>query len=288
MMTPLLNPGPHKHRETNARLHQLLAERHPLIVVHRGSPGGSIVENTVKSVKAAIAQGADIVEIDVIRSTDGVFYVYHNSYEKMHFDLDEDIRTLSSTQIQELQYSWQVRSSAGRCGVEKLSDVLIQCPETILNIDRSWDYWDTLLDYLDEFNCADRVLLKSPTEASLMEKLDAHRVPYPYMPIVKAKEELELALGYRDLNTVAVEILAERPEDYLARVELIEELHKYGLLVQLNALNLPNGKPLFLGWDDEVSVLDHPDVGWGRLVEHGADIIQTDWPLLLRQYLEQR
>ena len=31
--------------------------------------------------------------------------------------------------------------------------------------------------------------------------------------------------------------------------------------------------------------MEGPDKGWGRLIELGADIIQTDWPSLLRDYL---
>lgn len=286
MTQPTFSIGASEHREINHRFQDLLADHRPLVVVHRGSGGGSIAENTLKAVRAAIAQGADLVEVDLIRSTDGEFFLFHNTYEKLHFDLDTDIRDLDSVGIDKLRYEWQLRSSTGSYGVEKLSNVLENCPDTILNIDRSWDYWDTLLTYLDDFDCVDRVLLKSPAEASLMEMLSSHPTPYPYMPIVKTKEDLELALGYRSLNTVAVEILAAHPDDYLARPELIGELHKYGLMVQLNALNLPNGVPLFLGWDDESSVTGNPATGWGRLVDHGADLIQTDWPLLLKRYLD--
>ena len=56
----------------------------------------------------------------------------------------------------------------------------------------------------------------------------------------------------------------------------------------LNALNLENGSVLYLGADDDTSVLEDPDLGWGRLIQVGATAIQTDWPHLLRAYLTAR
>jgi glycerophosphoryl diester phosphodiesterase len=41
-----------------------------LIAVHRGSSMGNVVENTIPAFHAAIQSGADILEIDIIRSTD--------------------------------------------------------------------------------------------------------------------------------------------------------------------------------------------------------------------------
>ena len=43
----------------------------------------------------------------------------------------------------------------------------------------------------------------------------------------------------------------------------------------------------YIGHDD-VSLLENPDLGWGKLVEMGFDVIQTDWPLPLRIYLEEK
>ncbi|NMA64834.1 MAG: hypothetical protein GX957_01155 [Clostridiaceae bacterium] len=47
--------------------------RSPSIAAHRGSCGGNIPPNTIAACEAAIAQGADILEVDVARSSDGRF-----------------------------------------------------------------------------------------------------------------------------------------------------------------------------------------------------------------------
>lgn len=280
--------GDPNYVDINRRLLAAANTRTPLVAVHRGQNAGSVVENTAKAVRAAIVSGADIVEIDVIESTDGDFFTFHNGYEEAYFGLDRDILTLSTAELEELQFDLYVSAEAEKYGLERLSLMLSAFPETILNIDRSWDYWDRLLPFMDEFECADRVLLKSPVSEEWLGSLASHQVKYPYMPIVKTTQDVEFALNYPDINLVAVEIVAASTDCALASPSFVEQLHERNLLVQLNALNLPNRVPLFLGWDDEVSVLDEPEKGWGRLVDHGADIIQTDWPMLLRHFLASR
>lgn len=280
--------GQPAYAEINHRFLAAVNRKSPLVAVHRGQNSGSIVENTAKALKAAAVSGADIVEIDVIESTDGDYFIFHNGYEGAYFGLDRDILTLRTAELEELQYEVYVSGKAEKYGLEKLETVLKQFPDMILNIDRSWDYWDHLLPFLDRFDCADRVLLKSPVSEAWLSVLSSHKVKYPFMPIARTAEEIELTLGWPELNTVAIEIVVDDAGSELATNEFVQRMHARNLLVQANALNLPNRVPLFLGWDDEVSVLDNPDRGWGKLVDHGVDIIQTDWPMLLNQYLSTR
>lgn len=279
------NFGSVAFKDVNKRFVEAFKSKRPLVAVHRGSSGGSIIENSVYAIVAAEAEGADIVEIDVIQSADGEFYVFHNGYERLYFGLDGDIRKLTSTEIEALQYEDFFRKEAGYCGVEKLSKILISCPDTLLNIDRSWEYWDTFLTYLDRFECSDRILLKAPPEAKALELLNGHHTKYPFMPILKNWDEFDFVCEHQNINTMVLELLAEHSDDCFAGKDAIKSVKDQGFLVLLNALNLPNRKALYLGWDDEVSVLQRPEDGWGKLVSRGADIIQTDWPSLLNKYL---
>ena len=40
--------------------------------------------------------------------------------------------------------------------------------------------------------------------------------------------------------------------------------------------------------DDNLSINEGYDNGWGRLIEMGFDIIQTDWPALLYNYIRNQ
>lgn len=275
--------GQPQYTHINALLNAALEERAPLIAVHRGTGLGNIPENTGDAVGTALAEGADMVEIDIVESTDGDFFLFHDGLERQAFDRDVDIRSLSTREIRSLRYRW-MRVDAG---VSELADVLARFGDDVLfNVDRSWWYWDRLLPFLDDFDLAGQLVFKSPVREEWLEKLRTHQVKYPFIPMVRSRAEIDAVLGDPDINLVGVELLAKSPADELAEPELIDELHAAGLACLLNAINLSDGVPLFLGHDDHTSVLGDPADGWGRLIAHGADIIQTDWPGLLCRYRE--
>ncbi|MFL4478513.1 glycerophosphodiester phosphodiesterase family protein [Paeniglutamicibacter sp. ORCA_105] len=279
--------GQSTYARINEPLNAAFVRRSPLVAVHRGTGLGSIAENTGPAVAAALAQGADMVEIDVIESTDGDFFLFHDGYEAMHFGIAENIRTLSTDRILELGYKWC--SHPGEpLRVAKLEDVLRAHPKTLFNVDRSWGSWPRLLPYLDLLPEPGRLLFKSPVEAELLDLLAAHPVKYPYAPIVRSHQEVLQVLATEGINTVGMELIAPGPEHEFVEPGYIRWLHGQGLFALLNAINLSNRVPLFAGFDDETSVLGAPDEGWGKLIGLGADVIQTDWPGLLVPYRDRR
>ena len=52
--------------------------------------------------------------------------------------------------------------------------------------------------------------------------------------------------------------------------------------------SIPSKTVLAGTFDDDISVLCDPDRGWGRLLDMGFDIIQTDWPGPLKEYIVTR
>ncbi|MGY0055804.1 glycerophosphodiester phosphodiesterase family protein [Streptomyces sp. LZ34] len=254
------------------------------MAVHRGTGLGTIAENTQRAVEAALRQGAEMVEIDVVESTDGEFFLFHDGYESMHFGITENIRTLDSAAIRRLQYRWCSVESVPY-GLTTLDEVLRMNPSALFNLDRSWWYWPRLLPFLDGYDVAARVVIKSPVADDLLGRLAAHEVKYPYAPMVRSHDEvLQVLEAGEEINTVGMELLATTDDHEFASPDYLDWLHSRGLFAFLNAINQSGRVPLFCGWDDETSVLDDPDAGWGRLAALGADIIQTDWPGLLVPY----
>jgi glycerophosphoryl diester phosphodiesterase len=274
--------GQTQYRHINALLNAKLVERTPLVAVHRGSGHGHVPENTWLAVEAALRQGAEMVEIDLIESTDGDFFLFHDGGERQAFDRDVDIRRLSNDQIRTLRYRW-IDHQAGVTDLDLLLSRL--GPEVLLNVDRSWWYWDDLLSYVDRFDMPGQLVFKSPVTQEWLEKLRRHPVKYPFVPMVRTRADIDAVLGDPDINLVGVELIAERDEDELAQPSVVTEMHEAGLACLLNAINLPDGVPLFAGHDDRTSVFGDPEDGWAWLIRHGADIIQTDWPDLLGRYL---
>lgn len=258
----------------------------PLVIAHRGTTLGSVPDNTVRAAIAALRSGADVVEVDVIRSIDGEFYLFHNGYEGKHFAGAEDLRTLTAAEIDALSYCWQ--GERGTVRPTRLLDLLHALPDAWLNIDRSWSYWPELLDLLTAAGAARRVLLKSPPEPGALAALAAHPTPFLYYPIVRTPEQFAEVRSVPGLHLVGAEVLAAAPEDPYADPEEVAALAAEFPLVQVNALNLENGARLYLGHDDETALFEGPEAGWGPLVRSGATAIQTDWPHLLREHLERQ
>lgn len=258
----------------------------PLVIAHRGTTLGSVPDNTVRAAIAALRSGADVVEVDVIRSTDGEFYLFHNGYEGKHFAGAEDLRTLTAAEIDALSYCWQ--GERGTVRPTRLLDLLHALPDAWLNIDRSWSYWPELLDLLTAAGAARRVLLKSPPEPGALAALAAHPTPFLYYPIVRTPEQFAEVRSVPGLHLVGAEVLAAAPEDPYADPAEVAALAAEFPLVQVNALNLENGARLYLGHDDETALFEGPEAGWGPLVRSGATAIQTDWPHLLREHLERQ
>lgn len=263
----------------------------PLIAVHRGTGLGMIPENTTGAVLAAVRHGADIVEIDVTRSSDGEYFVYHEGYERRDFGFDHVLGELTAAEIRALRYRWVAPSTADdgfgerAVRVTPLADLLAETPGVVLNIDRSWYHWPEGLLALDATDPT-RLLVKVPAEGRLLDMLAAHPVAFPVMIRVERPEELALALARDDVAVVGIELIVRDADSPLADPAVIAALHARGLLAWANALTMRDAE--YLGWNDNTSVLRGPEHGWARLVDAGIDVIQTDWPALLRDHRDGR
>lgn len=275
--------GRPQYAEVNALLNGALRHHRPLTAVHRGTGLGMIVENTADAVTAALRSGADMVEIDVVSSTDGDFFVFHDGYEPHHFGFDHRLTTLSTAEIEALTYRQRV--AGPRVHVERLETVLRSFPGVLFNVDRSWRYWSRLLPWLDRFDMAPQLLLKTVVDDRALELLRAHPAKYPVIAIVTTPAELEVITDDPQINLVGAELVAAHSSHDFCDPAWVARLRERGILAYVNALDLGNGELLMAGWDDTTSVLGDPDEGWGRLVDLGADVIQTDWPALLGAYL---
>ncbi|MBO0991869.1 glycerophosphodiester phosphodiesterase family protein [Bacillus sp. SD088] len=259
-----------------------------LIVAHRGTALGNIIENTIPSLIAACQSGADIVEIDVVQSSDGQFYLFHDGNENRLLGEKRNIKQLSSAEIETLHYYNSIRHKINY-QVEKLEDLLkyVKGTDYLINIDRSWAYWDRLLPYLDSFNLENHILLKSPVKDLYLQQLEKHPTKYMYFPIVKSLDDLEIIRECKNVNIVGVEIIAENQDSPFFQDELIESLRNEYHFVFANAIRLDDKEVLFGELDDDLSILKGPEYGWRKVVEKGCNVLQTDWTGLLDQYRQK-
>ncbi len=281
--------GKEQYREINELLNTKFEEKKVLICAHRGSWHGNVIQNTTMAYKAALMQGADIVETDTTASYDGEVFSIHDGVEPRLFGWNKNSAHLSADQISAF-HPLNGLGEPSSHHIQKLEEVFdFLCHDELINIDRTWRAAGKVPALLDQHpHMLRQAILKAPlSHREILDQLENHPVKYMFMPICYSLADVEEALAYRNLNMVGVELIAFSNDDELFSDEAIRYIHSKNLFTWVNALTLtdvPPYKPLYGDLDDDISILEGPDRGWGRLFDKQIDVIQTDWPALVKNY----
>jgi glycerophosphoryl diester phosphodiesterase len=277
--------GKEKYQNINALLNKKLEEKKLLIASHRGCIAGNIIGNTIPAFKSAFQMGADICEMDVIKSTDGIFYAFHDGGEPLSFHRDECIKTMSSAMIDSLDYYNSI-GGVSNYHTNRVEEILrFFCHGELFNIDRAWDIFPELDQFLKGFpDVIRQVLLKAPITQETLEFLEHCEQKYMFMPIAYSVQDVKDVLRYQNINLVGIEMIAESQKDELFRQEVIDMILEQGLFTWVNAITLNGDINLYGNLDDDISIREAPEYGWGRLFEKKIQILQTDWPSIMDQY----
>ncbi|USK36438.1 glycerophosphodiester phosphodiesterase family protein (plasmid) [Bacillus sp. F19] len=274
-------------------LGKLLRENEVLIACHQGSAGGNIAYNTYRSMLNAINQGAHIVEFDISKTSDGVFHVFHENEESIRFNRDEKFRTFTAEEIKEQTlFNMNMQAVEAPPTLKVFMENMKKHPNILLHFDHVQKWGKELLEDLDQYeDQRQSIILKTDVAATeCLEALAAHDVKYMTLPKVWNQDNFNKIMEYKDkINIVGFEMIFDDPNaDYVSK-EKLEQLRQMGYHTMINAIVLWNDRQsLCGGFDDDVSLLENPELGWGKLFEMGFDIIQTDWPLPLKNYLEKK
>lgn len=270
----------------NALINDVFTTERIVIAAHRGSGGGSVAVNTELAVRAALLQGADMVELDVTASRDGEFYCFHDGYEPELLGVQANLQTLSAAEIDQASYMWIDRP--GRIArVEHLLPLLRSFKDTraLFNIDRSWWRWPNLLKALDGLYMAHQLLMKCPAwEDDALVRLRGFEVKFPFVPICSSLEDVYRVVNDPELNTVGAELITDSRQHPWFSASVIDEIRSLGVFVFVDTVTLTTGIPLFGGLDDELALSASPDAAYGPILDLGVDAVQTDWPAIVRDY----
>ena len=279
--------GREKYREINANLNAQMQEKKCLIAQHRGAHEGNIPQNTALAYKASLLLGADMFELDVSRATDGTLYCFHDTTEDINLRLHTNIEKFSSATIAEFGLYNAIWEPSGY-GVQTMEEILqIFCHGELFNVDRSWNKLEDTFALLNKYpHAVHQALMKAPAKKEILDKYENEATKFMFMGIVRTREDIELILSYENINVVGFELIANSEDSPMWSDELIEQLHAQGYFVWYNAITLScmDKHILCAGYDDDRSIREGFDKGWGELIHKNTDIIQTDWPALLACY----
>ncbi len=279
--------GKEKYCDINKILNDRFREKGFLIAQHRGARCGNVVGNTLQAFKASLLLGADMFEMDVSRSTDGELYCFHDTTEEVNLRLHTNIERLSDKAIRELEQYNTIWEPSGH-GVQRLEEVLTYFRDgELYNVDRSWGKLQDTFALLNKYPyTVHQALMKAPVKTEFLEQYENEPTKFMFMPIINKPEEIDTVLTYENINVVGFELILRSENDVLCQKEFIDELHRKGYFVWVNAITLSSKEKHILaaGYDDDRSVNEGFDKGWGVLIGKGVDILQTDWPELLARY----
>ena len=258
-----------------------------IIVAHRGESGGNIPCNTIAAYDAAVRHGADMIEVDANMSADGTLYSFHPKMEKRHLGVDCSIPLMSDGEISALRYTNYDRDPT-QFGIPTLEEIFARYKNRcFINIDKFWLYPREITDLIRKYDMADQIVAKTSPKKELFDLIEEYAPEIAYLPILKNEDGgIHEELMGRNINYVGAELVFNTLDCEIGGEKFIDRLHKDGKLVWANAIIYNYKHQLSAGHSDDASIAEDPELGWGWLADRGYDIIQTDWTLAMRLYLE--
>ncbi len=269
----------------NFNLHNSTKEK-ILIVAHRGTFGGNIPCNILPSFETALLQGADMIELDVDMTIDGRLVVFHPGMERPHLGIDTRVAEMTWEEVSKLRYV-NYDDTPTQFGLNTFDEVLEALKgRCYINVDKFWGHPKEIYEAIKRHGIQEQVLVKSKPSEEVLRVLSEVAPELPFMPIVKREHPMHEALMRSGINYVGAEVLFPTEDFEVASEEFINRMHADGKIVWVNAIIYNYKSQLAATHSDDTAICGNPELGWGWLARRGFDIIQTDWPIMLKNYLE--
>lgn len=255
------------------------------VVAHRGAWHGA-PENSIASVDLAIRNGYEFVEIDVQATADGNLICLHDdSLERMTGQPGVVAQTASTDMT-----CLYLKDGAGGVNAP-LTTSRPPLFEELLDVSGERIYVDVDVKHASDLDAVGRFVADHPSRGHINLKM-----------VVASEDDMKLVDALERETGVLVKPVIHVSEEtlgsYLGFLQarptpLIEGLFDGWASFELYARAARQcGTELFMNTLDEVpsaevtdtQSLTDPAGGWGRLIEHGVRLIQTDRPQELKSY----
>lgn len=262
--------------------------RRILIAAHRGVYGGNIPCNTLAAFEVALRQGADIIECDVAKSLDNQLFIFHPKTEPAWLNIQKKITELTSEEIRRLRFV-NMDLIPTEIPVYTLDEALeFLRGRCYINLDKSWTCLAELMATIRRHKIEEQIILKSAPKEKYLRAVEELAPDIKYMPIFNETDEAASFIESMGLRFYGAELLFASDDSQFAQDDYIKKIHKKGKKLWVNAIVYDYTRVLAAGHSDDVSLTGDPESGWGWLIDKGYDIIQTDWPLMLLDFMQKR
>ena len=273
------------------RVEKILAEindpnsEYVVVISHRGD-WRNWPENSIPAIESIIKMGVDMMELDVKMTKDSVLVLMH--------DKNIDRMTNGKGYISDMTYDSLMTFNLKRAHnvktdslkIPTLREALLCCKDRILvNVDHAYPYYKEIVELTEELGVTGQVLMKGKSNLDKVnEDMAKHEHNLLYMPIIdiNTTKGQTLFAEYQERGVVplAYEVCWKKPGKEID--DCVKQIHASGSKLWVNTIwpSLCGG----FGNDDDAALAD-PAVVYGRHIQAGASMIQTDRPELLLNYL---
>ena len=263
------------------------AKDHHLVVAHRGACGGNIPCNTMAAYEIALKQGADMIETDISRSKDGKLLIFHPGMERVHLYHNERLHNMTAEEISHLRFANQ-DGTRTQFPIYTFDDLL----ETFkgrcyINVDKFWEHPQEITDAIRRHNMEDQCIVKYYPSKEWIDRVEAIAPDLPSMPIVRDAHPFHEELCKRNMNYIGAEVLFADESSEMASDAFIDKMHADGKLVWVNSIIYNYRDQLAAGHSDDTALCEDMEKGWGWLADKNYDLIQTDWTMMLVDFLKK-
>ncbi|MBR5113624.1 MAG: glycerophosphodiester phosphodiesterase family protein, partial [Clostridia bacterium] len=240
-----------------------------LICAHRGFSGADIPCNSMAAFRAAVMSGADMIELDVTKSIDGKYFVFHPGMEHAHLRKKKLISTMRSDKVRKLHFVNQddCPTDFGINTLEEVFDYLRG--KCYINVDKYWTDIPGITECIRKCGVEKQVVVKTAIKDRYIKELLKYAPDLMFMPIVRHKDDITDDLIAKGINCIGAEVLFERDDEPVASSEYIQSMHDKGLVVFGNAIVYNKNDVIAAGHSDDNSFVISPDYGWGWLIDKG-------------------
>ena len=230
-----------------------------MIIAHRGN-WRNAPENSLQGYKQCIDGGIDGIEIDVQMTKDSVIVIMHDD------TLD---RTTTGTGL------------VSNYTLEQIKNLKLKSPIGVVTRQKV----PTLDEVLDLCNMQRQVILRGTFDSkTYQEKYSKLLSGFIFSPVVvcNGKTDNQKLDDYMENISSPIMSLSFKKDDYPI-LKRAPEIKKRGFRIWYNSL-----WATFNGGHDDEMALDNPEESYGWLLKKGANIIFSDNPFLLLNYLTRK
>ena len=265
------------------------ASKYVVVVCHRGD-WRNYPENSLGAIESVIRMGADIVEIDLKLTKDSVLVLSHDYTCNRMTTGKGDISTMTYDSLATFNLKTAHNVVIPGTRITTFQEALEMCKDRIvINVDQGFKYYDLVVKLTDSLDMTDQVLIKGKKAREVVaSEMEGSRMMYmPIIDIQKPKGK-ELFGQYEDWYAQTGEKPLAYEVCFSSLDEEVEECCRKVVAQQSKLWVNTLWASLCGGYDDDAAFEGNPDEIYGKILDLGTSIIQTDRPELLIGWLKKQ